>query len=133
MSKLTSFSIRDEIFNNFSSSNLFPVSCNPIGRLVIERAKGMDIIIGVDVQDGLANRTDLSSAPEILFQINKFRTINDMKIKSKKTDIYIKPDITSFTIVSFDDGRKIIKEGEKAAIHNSFSLDKLPKIDSNKV
>lgn len=97
------------------------------------RAKGMDIIIGVDVQDGLANRTDLSSAPEILFQINNFRTINDMKIKSKKTDIYIKPDITSFTIVSFDDGRKIIKEGEKAAIHNSFSLDKLPKIDSNKL
>ncbi|WP_313791185.1 patatin-like phospholipase family protein [Lacinutrix neustonica] len=55
------------------------------------RAKGMDVIIGVDVQDGLANRSDLSSAPSILFQINNFRTINDMKTKGPKTDIYIKP------------------------------------------
>lgn len=79
------------------------------------RAKGMDVIIGVDVQDGLANRNDLSSAPAILFQINNFRTINDMKIKAPKTDIYIKPDITKFNVVSFDDGAKIIKNGEIAA------------------
>ena len=91
------------------------------------RAKGMDIIIGVDVQDGLSNRTDLSSAPEILFQINNFRTINDMKTKSKKTDIYIKPDITSFTIVSFDDGRKIIEEGERATLLKQEQLEKLTK------
>lgn len=45
------------------------------------RAKGMDIVIGVDVQDDLANREDLQSAPEILLQINNFRTINDMKDK----------------------------------------------------
>jgi len=89
------------------------------------RAKGMDIIIGVDVQDGLANRTDLSSAPEILFQINNFRTINDMKTKSKKTDIYIKPDITKFNIVSFDDGRKIIVEGEKATLEQKEALSKI--------
>ena len=49
------------------------------------------------------------------FQINNFRTINDMKKKSKKTDIYIKPDITKFTVVSFDDGRQIIENGLKAA------------------
>ncbi|WP_452222737.1 patatin-like phospholipase family protein [Lacinutrix chionoecetis] len=79
------------------------------------RAKGMDVIIGVDVQDGLANRNDLSSAPSILFQINNFRTINDMKIKAPKTDIYIKPDITKFTVVSFSDGNKIIENGEIAA------------------
>ncbi|WP_299250063.1 patatin-like phospholipase family protein [uncultured Lacinutrix sp.] len=79
------------------------------------RAKGMDVIIGVDVQDGLANRNDLSSAPAILFQINNFRTINDMKIKAPKTDIYIKPDITKFNVVSFDDGAKIIENGEIAA------------------
>ncbi|TYB76011.1 patatin [Bizionia saleffrena] len=80
------------------------------------RAKGMDVIIGVDVQDGLAKRTDLSSAAAILFQINNFRTINDMKEKSKKTDIYIKPDITKFTVVSFDLGEKIIENGEAAAV-----------------
>ena len=57
------------------------------------RAKGMDIIIGVDVQDGLAERSELNSAPNILLQISNFRTINAMKDKAKKTDIYIKPDI----------------------------------------
>ena len=60
------------------------------------KAKGMDIIIGVDVQDGLKDRTALQSAPEILVQINNFRTISDMKVKRKLTDIYIKPDITNF-------------------------------------
>src|SRR5690606_34164934 len=32
------------------------------------KAKGMDIIIGVDVQDGLATREELNSAPSILLQ-----------------------------------------------------------------
>ena len=32
-----------------------------------------------------------------------------MKIKSTKTDIYIKPDITRFNVVSFDDGKKLLK------------------------
>ena len=34
------------------------------------KAKGMDIIIGVDVQDDLATKENLTSAPEILLQIN---------------------------------------------------------------
>lgn len=112
------------------ASGAFPSLFQPVeidGQLLIDggvvnnypiselKAKGMDIIIGVDVQDGLANRTDLSSAPQILFQINNFRTINDMKIKSKQTDIYLKPDISKFNVVSFDDGNQIIKNGEIAA------------------
>ncbi|APX99102.1 patatin-like phospholipase family protein [Lacinutrix venerupis] len=91
------------------------------------RAKGANIIIGVDVQDGLANRADLSSAPAILFQINNFRTINDMKIKAPKTDIYIKPDITKFTVVSFDDGPQIIENGEIAAKLKANELKELAK------
>ncbi|RNC88410.1 MAG: patatin [Winogradskyella sp.] len=79
------------------------------------RAKGMDIIIGVDVQDGLKDREALQSAPEILVQINNFRTINDMKVKRKLTDIYIKPDITNFSVISFSEGRDIVKTGEVAA------------------
>ena len=79
------------------------------------RAKGMDIIIGVDVQDGLLNIDELKSAPDILLQINNFRTIKDMRDKSKETDIYIKPDIKGFSVVSFDEGDKIIKNGVIAA------------------
>lgn len=79
------------------------------------RAKGMDIIIGVDVQDDLKDRNDLESAPEILLQINNFRTIKAMQEKRKLTNIYIKPDITNFTVISFDEGRDIVKNGELAA------------------
>ncbi|WP_248724786.1 patatin-like phospholipase family protein [Seonamhaeicola sp. ML3] len=79
------------------------------------RARGVDIVIGVDVQDGLMNRTELTSAPDVLLQINNFRTIKDMEIKSKKTDIYIKPDIKDFNVVSFDAAKKIIDLGWVAA------------------
>lgn len=91
------------------------------------KAKGMDIIIGVDVQDGLATREELNSAPSILLQINNYRTINDMIKKSKETDIYIKPDINDYTVVSFNEGRKIIKNGEKAATLELKALAALPK------
>ena len=84
----------------------------PINEL---KAKGMDIIIGVDVQDSLATREELKSAPDILLQINNYRTINDMKLKSKKTDVYIKPDIKDFTVVSFNEGNNIIEKGQLAA------------------
>ncbi|WP_347923578.1 patatin-like phospholipase family protein [Pontimicrobium sp. SW4] len=89
------------------------------------KAKGMDIIIGVDVQDDLSTRENLKSAPEILLQINNYRTIKDMKEKSTRTDIYIKPDIKEFTVVSFDDGEQIIKRGEAAAIKSIKALKEL--------
>lgn len=89
------------------------------------KAKGVDIIIGVDVQDSLANRKNLKSATDILFQINNFRTINEMKLKSKKTDIYIKPNIDDFSVISFSDGEKIIKNGEIATLHHVSKLEEI--------
>ena len=96
----------------------------PIAEL---RAQGMDIIIGVDVQDGLADRTELTTAPDILLQINNYRTINDMKKKAKDTDIYIKPDISNFSVISFSEGNKIIESGQTAALKKFHDLSVLPK------
>ncbi|GAA4235219.1 patatin-like phospholipase family protein [Postechiella marina] len=79
------------------------------------RAKGMDVIIGVDVQDGLLKRDALVSAPDVLLQINNFRSIKAMESKVKKTNVYIKPDIVGYSVVSFDEGSNIIKQGERAA------------------
>lgn len=89
------------------------------------RAKGMDIVIGVDVQDDLKDREFLKSVPEILIQINNFKSINAMKDKVALTDIYIKPDISNFSVVSFSDGMNIIENGEDAA---RYKLDDLVKI-----
>src|SRR5690554_4053292 len=65
------------------------------------RAKGMDIIIGVDVQDRLKGRERLQTVFQVLIQINNFRTINDMVEKRKKTDVYIHPNIKDFSAISF--------------------------------
>ena len=43
----------------------------------------MDIIIGVDVQDDLLKREELTSAPDVLLQINNFRTIKRHEIKGQ--------------------------------------------------
>lgn len=79
------------------------------------RKRGADIVIGVDVQDSLADRTELRSVFDILTQISNFRTIKAMEDKVEKTDVYIDPPIDPFGVMSFDRGRKIIETGEEAA------------------
>lgn len=97
------------------------------------RAKGMDIIIGVDVQDALSQRNELTSAPDILLQISNFRTINAMKDKAKKTDIYIKPDIKKFNVVSFQYGKQIIENGRIAAEAEHEALKELSQKQTGEV
>jgi NTE family protein len=89
------------------------------------RAKGMDIIIGVDVQDALKDKESLKSAPDIILQINNFRTISAMKDKAPLTDIYIKPDISDFSVISFSEGDDIIANGEAAARTNISQLQQV--------
>ena len=55
---------------NISVANNYPVE--------EIRKMGADIIIGVDVQDGLRDKDQLQDATKILFQINNFRTIEKM-------------------------------------------------------
>lgn len=75
---------------------------------------GADIIIGVDVQDGLKSREHLNDASRILGQISTIGQIEIMKRKIAETDIYIKPDISEFSVISFSEGNQIIKKGELA-------------------
>ncbi|CAM3660767.1 patatin-like phospholipase family protein [Flavobacterium chungbukense] len=79
------------------------------------RKLGADIIIGVDVQDDLMKRKNLKNATRILVQITNLQSIDKMKNKIKNTDVYIKPDIRDFGVISFDRGEEIIRKGEEAA------------------
>ena len=106
--------IGDRILIDGGVTNNFPVE--------ELRAKGMNIIIGVDVQDALKDRDYLKSALDILFQINNFKTISLMKNKAPLTDIYIKPDITNYSVISFNEGEDIIANGEAAARANMSKL-----------
>ncbi len=79
------------------------------------RDRGVNLIIGVDVQHGLRDRQALSSATGILLQINNYRTVGDMAEKSKRTDIYIKPAIDAYSVIDFNKRDTLIASGEAAA------------------
>lgn len=99
----------------------------PIEKL---KLKKMDYIIGVDVQDSLFPREKLKSGIDIMTQVNNFRTIKVMKIKRQQTDVYIRPDITDFSVLSFDDGETIINNGLIAAIEKYSELEKLAQLQN---
>jgi NTE family protein len=116
---------------NMIASGALPTLYSPVeinGRVLIDggvidnypieelKSRGIDIIIGVDVQDGLKNRDELKGVTSVLSQINNFSMLEKMEGKQKATDIYIKPDIKGFSVVSFDKGREIIEKGKGKAI-----------------
>lgn len=92
------------------------------------RKLGADIIIGVDVQDGLKSREDLKNATRILVQISNLQMMDKMKSKKDRTDIYIKPDISEYNVISFSDGEQIIKKGEEASF---IVYEKLKALSTN--
>lgn len=112
------------------ASGTFPSLFSPViieGRYLIDggvvnnypikevRELGADLIIGVDVQTDLMDREQMSSAAKVVMQIVNFQMLSSMGQKQKDTDIYIKPDITGFNVVSFNDGQQIVQNGISAA------------------
>jgi len=89
---------------------------------------GADIIIGVDVQDDLKDRSELQEATRILVQISNLQMMERMKQNREITDVYIKPDIKGFSVISFDQGKDIILRGEQAG--QSF-WEELVKLSTN--
>ncbi len=123
-----------------TASSAFPTLFSPVeidGKVLVDggvannypideiRKLGADIIIGVDVQDDLKSRKDLQEATKILVQISNFGMVSRMDNKKNTADIYIKPDISSFSVISFDKGRQIIDKGEKAALEVIDQLEKI--------
>ncbi|TXI68504.1 MAG: patatin [Flavobacterium sp.] len=116
---------------NMIASGALPTLYSPVeinGRVLIDggvvdnypieelKARGIDIIIGVDVQDGLKTREELKGVTSVLAQINNFSMIEKMERKQKATNIYIKPDIKGYTVVAFDKGKEIIGKGKEKAL-----------------
>lgn len=133
------------------ASGAFPSLYSPVeidGRLLVDggvtdnypieevRKMGADIIIGVDVQEGLKDRNNLGGASGVLVQITNFNMIEKMDAKRKATDIYIKPDIKGYSVISFDLGKEIINKGEEAAFsvyEKLVQLGSLPEDSRKKI
>ncbi len=122
------------------ASSAFPSLFSPIeidGKLLVDggvannypidhiRKLGAEIIIGVDVQDDLLDRTALKDATKILVQITNLNTTEKMKKNVIATDIYIRPDIKNFGVISFDKGEEIIRRGEEATFSVYEKLKRL--------
>jgi NTE family protein len=124
------------------ASSAFPSIFAPVeldGKLLVDggvsnnfpideiRKLGADIIIGVDVQDEIKDRNSLNDATKILVQINNLQMIEKMKANKAATDIYLKPEVNQYGIISFDAIGDIINRGESAA---NEQIDKIKKLSN---
>ncbi|WBU90431.1 patatin-like phospholipase family protein [Cellulophaga omnivescoria] len=117
------------LFEPAEIDNKILIDGGVVNNYPIEKLKklGANIVIGIDVQDGLADRDKLSSGTEVLLQINNYRTVNDMKSKAKLTDVLIKPSIEKYSVIDFDLGTEIIESGEIAAREKINDLKSIAK------
>ena len=76
------------------------------------KAMGADIIIGVDIQDGLETKDKLDSAVKILNQIVGFQMYKTLDYKYEYVDLLIKPNMKNYNVVSFDKIDEIMNEGD---------------------
>jgi NTE family protein len=85
------------VVNNFPVEELF--------------AMGADIIIGVDVGDGLIPAKKLDGMTDILFQVSMFKSLERIKDQITKCDIYIRPDLKGYGTASFSSYAEILELG----------------------
>ena len=79
------------------------------------KAMGADIVIGVDIQSGLGEKSDLDSFVKIVNQIVGFQMYKTLPYKYEMVDLLIKPKMDAFNVVSFNKIKEIQKEGELAS------------------
>jgi len=89
--------------------------------------KGIDIVIGVDLNQDLSKREDLNNIISILNQVIDFGIQKDTRRQYKHTDINIKPNLTGMTATSYDDKKKILDSGYVEGLKYAAVLDQLPK------
>lgn len=112
------------------ASASFPSLLNPVelnGDLLVDggvtnnfpvdemQKKGVDIIIGVNVQGELYKKEDLKSVATLLSQIVNFQMYRKAEKQIKGVQIYIRPKITEYSVISFDKSNEILEEGFKTA------------------
>ncbi|WP_428224114.1 patatin-like phospholipase family protein [Flavobacterium sp.] len=75
---------------------------------------GADFIIAVDVQEDLKNIQQINGATGVLNQISNFKTLEGLQAKKSLIDMYIKPDIKKYSVISFELGKEIVQSGKEA-------------------
>ncbi len=139
---------RGDIVQSIMASSAFPGLLDPVkindslyidGAMTVNypsrqlKEKGMDIVIGVDLNQGLQTREQLVSAAAIINQVIDFGIQRDTQLQYEYTDINIKPDLTGLGATSYDDKDKILRQGDIAAQKYLPWLQKLPQSPTRQV
>jgi NTE family protein len=94
----------DKLLVDGGLANNFPVS--------IMKSKGIDLVIGVDVEGKLYKKDKLNSVVAILNQVVSYQMYRKTKKEKEKIDIYIHPNVYDYGVVDFDKKLEILKKGE---------------------
>lgn len=133
---------KGDLVSSIMASSAFPSLMDPVkvgdslyidGAMTVNypskplKDKGIDVVIGVDLSQGLANRNDLQSAVAILNQVIDFGIQQETKNQYKYTDINIHPDLTGMNSTSYDAKKTILDSGYVEAKRYVNVLSLLPK------
>lgn len=133
---------KGDLVSSIMASSAFPSLLEPVkigdsiyvdGAMTVNypskplKDKGIDIVIGVDLNQPLAKRENLNSVIAIMNQIIDIGIHKETLNQYKYTDINIKPDLTGMTATSYDDKKKILDSGYVEAIKYADILKELPK------
>lgn len=133
---------KGDLVSSIMASSAFPSLMDPVkigdslyidGAMTINypskplKDKGIDLVIGVDLSQGLADRDKLQSAIAILNQVIDFGIQKETKNQYQYTDINIHPDLTGMSATSYDAKKAILDSGYVEAQKYIPTLSLLPK------
>ncbi|MCG1034886.1 patatin-like phospholipase family protein [Polaribacter sargassicola] len=121
---LNPVALDDKLLVDGGLANNFPIS--------IMKAKGIDLVIGVDVEGKLNKKDKLNSAVDILSQLVNYQMYNKTDQEKKNIDIYIHPDTYGFGVVDFDKKEEILEKGTIEGAKFSDVFKKLAANQKNK-
>lgn len=133
---------KGDLVQSIMASSAFPSLMDPVkigdsiyidGAMTVNypskplKDKGIDIVIGVDLNQDLSKREDLSNIISILNQVIDFGIKRDTRRQYKYTDINIKPNLKGMTATSYDEKKKILDSGYVEGMKYIKILAQLPK------
>lgn len=139
---------KGDLVQSIMASSAFPSLMDPVkigdsiyidGAMTVNypskplKDKGIDIVIGVDLNQDLSKREDLSNIISILNQVIDFGIQKDTKRQYRYTDINIKPNLKGMSATSYDDKKKILDSGYVEGLKYTQVLDQLPKREFNRL
>jgi len=79
------------------------------------KERGMDLVIGVNVEEGLLNRNELNSLEKFLTQIGSFQMNAMSEEQLPYCDVLICPDVAGVGLTDFERADTLVIRGERAA------------------